>query len=360
MLNLVRDDDVLAVTAMVRQFALDKFGTAPGDSATRLGSAGWEAVESLGLLGATGGDDAPSALVRTLACEQLGYGHAGLAVAAVLRGAAERAVDAIDPTTGRRGDAPGVPALALFEGFGRSPAETRTSLLRRDGELRLVGSKVAIADAEEADRLVVVARDGADGTLRLVVVPTSTPGVVLDSSLDHPGLLGVGLRSATLDVVVSTDPRPVSEGGGADAVTLAANETRVHLGAVLVGLAQRAVEYAAKYATERVAFDRVISSFQGVSFPLAEAQIGLEAARLALHRQAVAIDRRHLLELDAGVSSAVSYAARVATSATRDAVQTLGGHGFINDHPVGGWYAAAATLAAVVGDPLRFRFEPRL
>jgi alkylation response protein AidB-like acyl-CoA dehydrogenase len=60
------------------------------------------------------------------------------------------------------------------------------------------------------------------------------------------------------------------------------------------------------------------------------------------------------------VARAVNYAGVVATQTTRDAVQVLGGHGFIADHPVELWYRNAATLSALDFDPLRSTFEPAL
>src|SRR5690606_12331957 len=63
---------------------------------------------------------------------------------------------------------------------------------------------------------------------------------------------------------------------------------------------------------------------------------------------------------EADVAHAVSYASEVALDATRDSVQTLGGHGFIRDHPAEIWYRSAAALAAIDFDPTRSAFEPAL
>ena len=122
--------------------------------------------------------------------------------------------------------------------------------------------------------------------------------------------------------------------------------------------ARRAVDYASNYATERVAFGRPIAAFQGVSFLMAEALTRIAAVRLDLLDAAAQIDCGTVAE-DA-VTWAVNYATAAATQATRDAVQVLGGHGFITDHPVELWYRAAAALAALDFDPACSSFDPAL
>ncbi len=72
------------------------------------------------------------------------------------------------------------------------------------------------------------------------------------------------------------------------------------------------------------------------------------------------IDRGESAGIEAIVTRAVNYAGAVAMQATRDAVQVLGGHGFITDHPVERWYRSAAALAVLDCDPSAFPFEAAL
>jgi alkylation response protein AidB-like acyl-CoA dehydrogenase len=163
-----------------------------------------------------------------------------------------------------------------------------------------------------------------------------------------------------------TLPADAALGGGSlDPVALAVSVERIRLilAAVAVGVAQRAIDYASEYARERVAFGRPIAGFQGVSFLLAEKQMRVEAARLAVAEAASLIDGAAagadaLGPLRRAVRETVNYAADAAAMTTRDAVQVLGGHGFLSDHPVELWYRSAAALAALDFDPLCSAFAP--
>jgi alkylation response protein AidB-like acyl-CoA dehydrogenase len=111
-----------------------------------------------------------------------------------------------------------------------------------------------------------------------------------------------------------------------------------------------------------------------VSFLLADKQMRVEAARLAVAEAASLIDAAAagaggawadggagadgLAPLRRAVRETVNYAADAAAMTTRDAVQVLGGHGFLTDHPVELWYRSAAALAALDFDPLCSAFAP--
>jgi hypothetical protein len=191
--------------------------------------------------------------------------------------------------------------VALYEGFGRSPREYRTFIrVSPDGSVQVSGRKVAVPFAGVAELMLVVGTDVETSRLRAVVL-------------------------------------------GAD-----------------TGTSQRAIDYSAKYATERIAFGRPIAGFQGVSFRLAEAQIRVDAARLEMLDAADLLDRGGADKADAAVTKAVNYAGEVAMQSTRDAVQVLGGHGFVTDHPVELWYRCAVALAVLDTDPLCSSFEAAL
>jgi len=166
--------------------------------------------------------------------------------------------------------------------------------------------------------------------------------------------------SVEYDLVVTDDQ--LLGGPEADPDELARVIARVRLstGAMLVGCAQRAMEYASQYAVERIAFGRPIAALQGVSFMMAEARMQLDATRLELWAVASSIERAPVRDLERAVTRAVTYAGSVATSVTRDAVQVLGGHGFISDHPVERWYRSAAVLSTVDFDPLCVPFAAAL
>src|SRR5581483_1286598 len=114
---------------------------------------------------------------------------------------------------------------------------------------------------------------------------------------------------------------------------------------VACGTARAALEYAGKYAEERIAFGRPIVSYQGIAFMVAEMAMKLDAARLLLWNAAVNWDRAaepELLVRD--VEAAQHQSLKIAQSATIDAVQIMGGAGFMQDHPVEMWMRNAAAM----------------
>ena len=112
-------------------------------------------------------------------------------------------------------------------------------------------------------------------------------------------------------------------------------------------MARAALEYAKDYARDRYAFGRPIASYQGIAFMVAEMAMKLDAARLLLWRAAQSWDR-------AGADGHISYirqaedaqhqAVKIAKSATLDAIQILGGAGFLQDHPVEMWARNAPAM----------------
>lgn len=123
---------------------------------------------------------------------------------------------------------------------------------------------------------------------------------------------------------------------------------RLFASGLLLGLARAAHEYALQYACERVVFGKPVAQHQAPAFQLAEMRIGVEAARAALWRAAHAIDQR---ESEAPLCCAFAYleAADLALGVTRDAVQLLGGHGFLRDHPVEKWMREARAISLLWG-----------
>jgi alkylation response protein AidB-like acyl-CoA dehydrogenase len=114
---------------------------------------------------------------------------------------------------------------------------------------------------------------------------------------------------------------------------------------VACGMARASLEYAMNYARERIAFGRPIASYQGIAFIVAEMAMKLDAARLYAWRAATEWDGDSELETLVRDAEAVQrQALNIAKSATLDAVQVLGGAGFIQDHPVEMWARNAAAM----------------
>jgi len=140
----------------------------------------------------------------------------------------------------------------------------------------------------------------------------------------------------------------LSEEEDAAQLTRGVARTRCYAAALVVGIARAAMEYAARYTQERVVFGKPIAHHQAPAFLLADMRTGIEAAHLALWRAATLVERDDPTA-PAAAAGAFGEAADQVLFVTREAVQLLGGHGFITDHPVEKWMRDARTLALLWG-----------
>ncbi len=367
-------DEMLAVAELARDVGLSVLSPTArqAESDRVVPDTVWKALLDTGLMAPLpeerGGGGIPDVHTQMVAVENLAYGDPGITMAAVWSGAAAlllsrhgrepqvQFAETLASSPNARG------AVALYEGYGRAPSEFTTSVSpATNGELRVVGRKVGVAFGAIADPLIVVGVAAGTTALRAVLVPVDSPGVTVARADRSLALDAAATVTITFDVTVSAD-NLVGWADDAESSALASTVGRIRLAlaAAEVGTAQRAIDYAAHYATERVAFGRPIASFQGVSFPLAEAQIKVEQARLEIAEAAALLDADEAADWEDTVSQAVSYASEVGAEVARTGVQTLGGHGFITDHPSELWYRSAAALSAVDFDPLRTAFQPAI
>lgn len=317
-----------------------------------------------------GGGGIPDAVTQMIAIESLAYGDPGITMASVWCGAVALLIGQCGTDQQRASllpsfanDADRRSAVALYEGHGRGPAEYSTTISRAaDGRWRVRGRKLAVAGAHTATPIVVVGVDPGDGRLRAAVVEPGDAGIAIEDGHSHLALDAAAPTAVTFNVEISADRLVGSADDDQSVLAAAVGRIRLAAAAASLGTAQRAVDYSAEYAQERIAFGKPIAAFQGVSFMLADASIRLSAARLETLDVAARIEARTEppAELERSVTNAVNYAGVVATESTRDAIQVLGGHGFITDHPVELWYRAAATLSSLDFDPLCSAFEPAL
>jgi acyl-CoA dehydrogenase len=142
--------------------------------------------------------------------------------------------------------------------------------------------------------------------------------------------------------------RSDGEGSGGSAALGAFEHTRPFVAAQAVGVARAAFEYARDYACERKAFGAPIIEYQGSSFPLADVAAAIDSARLLTWRAAwMAANKLEFRQAEGSMSKLV--ASEVAVQATERAVQTLGGWGYIYDHPVEKWYRDAKVFSIYEG-----------
>jgi acyl-CoA dehydrogenase len=266
----------------------------------------------------------------------------------------------------------------VTEPSGGSDVRSIQTQARKQGEEWVIdGQKVFIGNGGIADVHVVVATVDPEAGHRgqgVFIVPKGTPGLSMLRKLDklgcrasHTGeilfedcrlpadhLLGGEQRLAERIAKGreaeqgSPPPATTAEEGGTEravqrrssAALGAFERTRPMVAAQAIGIARAALEFARDYAVSREAFGQPIIENQGISFPLADLAADIDAARLLTWRAAWMAAQRHPFERAEGSMSKLK-ASEVAVRACEQAIQTLGGWGYIKDFPVEKWYRDA-------------------
>jgi alkylation response protein AidB-like acyl-CoA dehydrogenase len=228
------------------------------------------------------------------------------------------------------------PAFALSEPeAGSDPAGMRTSAVR-DGDLWVLnGQKNWISNAGVADFYVVFAKtDRENNRISAFIVEKDRPGFD-PGPLEHKlGIKGspTGQPSFT-DVRVPAENLLGVEGKGLGVALATLERTRLGAAAQAVGIAQGATDYANQYAKERVVRGQPINQLQGIQFKLADMETRTAAARELLYKACAMADRGEP-GLGKYTSMAKLFASDAAMAVTVEAVQVLGGYGYVNDYPV--------------------------
>ncbi|CAM3048519.1 acyl-CoA dehydrogenase [Mycobacterium intermedium] len=313
----------------------------------------------------------PTGLSLPMFMEELFWGCAGIGLAIVMPALALSAIgQAASPEQmlewapecfGTPGDLK-LAALAISEPEGGSDVRNLRTFARRDGDDWIInGHKMWIGNGGIANVHVVnavVDQELGHKGQALFVVPGGTPGLELVRKLDKLGcrashtaelkfndvrvpaenLLG---GQEKLEHKLEKAREAVAGGKRSGSATLGTFEqTRPMVAAQAIGIARAALEYATAYATEREAFGAPIIDNQGISFPLAELATQIDAARLLTWRASWMAANQ--IPFDRGEGSMSKLAAsEVAVKVTERAIQTMGGWGYITDHPVEKWYRDA-------------------
>jgi alkylation response protein AidB-like acyl-CoA dehydrogenase len=231
------------------------------------------------------------------------------------------------------------PAFALSEPEAGSDPGGMITRAERDGDEWVInGTKNWITNLGIADFYVVFAKTdpqaGRSRGISAFVVEADRPGFGV-GKLEHK----LGIKGSPTGQPVFEDVRvPAAnlvgdEGRGMHVALGTLDHSRLGVAAQAVGIAQGATDHAAGYAAERRQFGRPIADFQGIQFKLADMETRTAAARELLYRACAKIDRA---EPDAGKYSAMAklFASDTAMAVTVDAVQVLGGYGYVSEYPV--------------------------
>jgi acyl-CoA dehydrogenase len=228
------------------------------------------------------------------------------------------------------------PAFCLSEPeAGSDAAAMRTSAVRDGGEWVINGTKNWITNASVADFYVVFAiTDRENRRSSAFVVEADRPGFSVPKLEHKLGIKGSPTGSPVFeDVRVPSENLIGTEGKGLSIALATLQRTRLGAAAQAVGIAQGATDYANDYAKERIAFGRPINELQGLQFKLAAMETRTAAARELLYKACSMVDRG---EPDAGkyTSMAKLFASDTAMWVTVEAVQVLGGYGYVTEYPV--------------------------
>ena len=232
---------------------------------------------------------------------------------------------------------------------GSDPGAMRTRATRTESGWRLDGTKAWVTHGGQADFYTVLARTGEGSRgISCFLVPADAPGLTAAEPEQKMGLTASTTASMHFDgVEIEADRLIGAEGQGLSIALAALDAGRLGIAACATGLAQAALDTAVGYARERRQFGQPIIDFEGLSFLLADMATGVEAAR-ALYR-AAARRKDAGQPFSAQAAMAKLFAADTAMRVATDAVQVLGGYGYVEDFPAERYMREAKVLQIVEG-----------
>jgi alkylation response protein AidB-like acyl-CoA dehydrogenase len=329
----------------------EESGELPG----RLVSKGWE----LGLLQASipeayGGFGERSAVTSALALEEMAFGDLagtlavmapGLFAIPLLLAGSEGQKQKYLPRVIEADWRPYTAGLIEYA-FDFDPLALKTTAVRKGDEYILHGEKAFVPFAKEAEAMLVYA--DVDGQTQGFIVERGAAGLTVSDEREKlMSLNALPLYRLRLENVRIPASMRLGGASGHDFEPILA-AMRVACAATAVGVANAAFEYARDYAKEREAFGVKIAQKQAIAFMLAEMRTEIEASRLLTWEAAWKADQG---KEDAFVEAylACTGAADMAMMVTDRAVQILGGHGYIREHPVEMWMRNGRGFATFTG-----------
>ncbi len=245
-------------------------------------------------------------------------------------------------------------AFALTEpGAGSDASALKTTALKVDGGFEIRGEKCYISSANFADIFLVFARTGAAGKdgISAFVVPKNTPGLSVGPDENKMGCQLSPIATVTFDQVKVPNDNLVGEINRGYSVALSCLAGgRINIAACAVGIAKKAITLSAAHLTGRKQFGAPLSSFQGLQFILADMKIKLAASEALLADACTAMDAKApAAEIRTKAAIAKCFATDSAMAITTDAVQLLGGAGYLTDYKVEKLMRDAKMLQIVEG-----------
>ncbi len=214
---------------------------------------------------------------------------------------------------------------------GSDAAAIQATAERVDGGYRLSGHKQWITNGRIAGAMIAFAR--APEGVTAYIVGMDAEGISFGEHAKKMGVISATTDDVILEgVFVPEEDRLGEEGRGLSVALGTLDSGRIGIAAQATGIAEAAFRYATDYAAERTTFGKPIAEHQAIAFKLADMQTKIRAARLLTYEAAWMRDRG-MRVTEAGARAKL-YASRAANEVTYDAVQVLGGYGYMKDHPV--------------------------
>jgi short/branched chain acyl-CoA dehydrogenase len=242
-------------------------------------------------------------------------------------------------------------ALAAFgltepeAGSDAGATKTRAELV--DGEWVINGAKAFITNSgTPITSLITVTALTGPGEISTIIVPSGTPGLIVEPPYDKLGWRSSDTHGLTFDNCRVPEANLLGErGAGFRQFLDTLDGGRIAISALAVGLAQACLDESVRYANERQTFGELIGSRQAVAFAISDVAVAVEAARLLTYKAAWLRDAgRPSAEVKQAAARAKLYSSEAAVAATRTATQVFGGNGFMEAFPVARFYRDAKVL----------------
>lgn len=350
-MNFGLGEEIDALRDTVRRFAQDRIApvAAQTDQSNEFPAHLWEEMGALGLLGMTADSDfggtgmgylahviAMEEISRASASIGLSYGaHSNLCINQISRwGTSEQKTRYLPSLCS--GETVG--ALAMSEpGSGSDVVSMKLRAEKRNDCYVLNGSKMWITNGPDAGTLVVYASTDPQRASRGItafLIEREMKGFSVAQKLDKLGMRGSNTGELVFEnVEVPFENVLGEEGRGVEVLMSGLDYERVVLAGGPIGIMAAALDVAAPYTQERKQFGQPIGSFQLVQGKLADMYTTMNACRAYVYAVASACDRGETTRKDS--AGCILYAAEKATLVALDAIQLLGGNGYINDYPAG-------------------------
>ncbi|MBN2115619.1 MAG: acyl-CoA dehydrogenase family protein [Anaerolineales bacterium] len=229
-------------------------------------------------------------------------------------------------------------ALALTEPGAGSDLQggVTTKAVKNGNEWRINGAKMWCTNASIAEYIITLVRTdpaGGSRSLSQILVPTDTPGLTIGPAEKKMGLHGSPTHAVTYaEVCVPLENLIGEEGKGLQQTLATLDGGRIGIGAISIGLAQAAFEYAVGYARARKTFGKAIAEQQAVQWMLADAATEIEIARNLLYKAAWLKEQGRNYNKEAAMAK--MFATEMAERVCRNAIQIHGGYGYSSEYPV--------------------------